>query len=102
MPAIAALLGGIVVSLIGFFAKWMTKRIAVIAAAVVALTAVTATFVGVIEGLIAGISYTAPDFSGVFLILPNNFSACISAMIAARVAYWVYAWNTAIIQMKLF
>ena len=102
MPAVAAVLGAIVVSLITFFAKWMTKRIAVIAAAVVAIVAITGTFVGVIEGILAGITYAAPDFSGVFLILPGNFSACVSAIISARIAYWVYAWNTAIIQMKLF
>tara|TARA_B100002019_G_scaffold283636_1_gene290268 strand:- start:641 stop:949 length:309 start_codon:yes stop_codon:yes gene_type:complete len=102
MPALAGAIGAIIVGLISFFAKWMTKRLAAVAAAVVALLAVVGSFVGIVEGLIAGISYTAPDFSGIFLLLPANFSTCISVIVAARLAYWVYAWNVAIIQMKLF
>jgi len=102
MPALAGAIGAIIVGLIGFFAKWMTKRIAAVAAAVVAILAVVGTFVTAIEGLIAGITYTAPDFSGIFLLLPGNFSTCIGVIISARIAYWVYAWNVAIIQMKLF
>ena len=64
MPALAGAIGAIIVGLIGFFAKWMTKRIAAVAAAVVAILAVVGTFVTAIEGLIAGITYTAPEITG--------------------------------------
>lgn len=102
IPWLAAVIGSVISGLVSFFGKWFSKRVALTLAAVTAVVAVTAGFIGVIEGLIAAIQYAAPDTAGWFLFIPGNFSACLSAIITGKIARWAYEWNVKIIQWKLF
>ena len=101
LPWLAAFIGSILSGLISFFARYFSKKWAVLAAVIVAITATTVTFIALIEGLMAGITTAAPSMAGWGLLLPDNLSACVAAYITARIAKWVYYWHTTVIQWKL-
>lgn len=102
IPWLAAALGSILTSVIAWFATVFTRRVAIIAATITVITGLTVAFIAAIEGLIAGLTYVAPDLAGAFVILPGNFSACISAMVTGKLLKWAYSWNISMAQMKLF
>ena len=101
LPWLATAIGSLFSGLFVFFAQYLTKRVAVIAAVIALVLASTLGMIALIESLLTGITYIAPDFQYVGLILPSNFSSCLGACITARLAYWAYSWNTRIIQYKL-
>lgn len=104
LPWLAGILGGLFASLVAWFASFMTKRLAITAAAVVSILAVTATFYAALEALLSGIVASAPPHFGqaVGLVWPSNASACLAAILSAYVLRWVYDWQVKIIQLKLF
>ena len=99
MPILASLLGSLFFSIVSFLARFLTKKIAILAA--VALTTAFFTF---LSRLFAGIAYVMPDFinDALYWLVPGNFKACVTAYLAARVAAWAYGWNIKILQWKLF
>jgi len=103
MPLLAAFIGSVLFAVIEFFAKWLTKRLAILAAVVVGVTAFTAAFVGAMKALVAGIviAVPAPVVIGASWVLPYNTQACIAVVLAAHVLRWVYDWNVKVIQYKL-
>lgn len=102
IPWLATAIGTFFSGTIAFLAQFFTRRIAVIAAVIAVITSLTLGFVAAIEGLLATITYAAPDLTGVFAILPGNFSTCISVIVTAKMLKWAYGWNVALAQMKLF
>lgn len=102
LPWLAAVLGSLFMTVVTFLATYVTKRIAIIVAAMLALSILTAAFIGLIEGLTSAFSYQFPGIGGLGMVIPADFPALLSAYIAARIAFWVYSWNIKIIQMKLF
>lgn len=91
---LASLLGG----LISFFAQRLTRRIANIAAMVVALGALTTAFWAACEALIAGIGLVTPEFlsQGIGMVVPSNAPVCFAAIASAHVLKWVYDWQVKI------
>ena len=97
MPVFAALVASLFGSLASFFAAWVTKKTALGLAAVtvfglltVALMALIATSVNAalsMDALPAGV------VTGFAMFMPDNFTACMSSIIAAKIAVALYRWN---------
>lgn len=102
IPWLATAIGGFLTTTIAFFASFLTRRFAIIAAVITVVVSLTVAFIATIEGLIAGINYVSPDMAGVFAIVPGNFSACLSVIVTAKMLKWAYSWNVTLAQMKLF
>ena len=104
IPWLAGVIGGIFSALVTFLTSIVTKRIAIITVGLGVLTALTTAFGLALHGLTSGLSSALPyQFSvAVSWVIPNNFVACASACISARVLRWVYEWNVKIVQLKLF
>jgi hypothetical protein len=101
IPWLATAIGTALTGLIAFFGKFLTKKLAIVAAAVTAAVGFTAAFIASIEGLMAGIAYGMPSTGNWFAFLPDNLSACVSAILAAELVRWVYDWNIKILSWKL-
>ena len=102
IPAAAASLGfigsflaGLAGSLTAFFAKYLTKKLAITAGALTAIAAVTTAFWLAIKSSIAAIGLITPPFfnEAMAFIVPWNLEVCISLIIAARVMRYVYEWK---------
>lgn len=78
--------------LVAWFATWMTKRVAIAAAMVVAFLALTTTFYGSVYAGMAGLAIVAPDgFSqAVGMFMPSNTYACVSLYLATQAVRWIY------------
>jgi hypothetical protein len=86
-----------------FFGEFMTKKIAMVAAAVTALTAIMATFKVAIDAALNAITAITP--TGAFLfglgLLPSNTTACITAILTAQTASIIYIYWRNIIAFRL-
>lgn len=104
IPWLAGLLGGLFSAVFGFFAKYLTKRLAIVAAAITAITALTAGFFSMILAAMNGINASLPTDVGILIghVLPSNFELCVATILSAQSARWVYEWNVKVIQMRLF
>ena len=78
--------------LVEFFAKWMTRKVAIAAAMIAAFVALTGVFYAAIYAVVAGITVLTPPYfsTALGLFLPGNTYACLSAICATYVARWVY------------
>ena len=103
MPILASLLGSLFFSIVSFLARFLTKKIAILTAVVLAAVALTSAFFSFVSGLFAGIEYLMPAVidDALCWLLPANTKACVTAYLSARVAAYVYAWNIRILQWKL-
>lgn len=106
MP-IAAFIGSILSALAGFFAQWLTRKVAFAAAAVATYSALT---VAVVAAVMLAISALQSAFIGMgglpaaFMLgflyfMPDNLNAALGIVVAARVTVTVYQWN--VIALKL-
>ena len=102
LPWLAAVLGSLFTGLVTWLAQFITKRVAVIVAAIVALTSLTATFIGLAEAALGGLSYAFPVAANLGFMLPGDLSALAGSYAAIRLAHWVYSWNVKIVQLRLF
>lgn len=104
MPILAAYIGTLFTSIATFFATYITKRLAIIAAAIALFVSVTAAFFVSIKALLSGLSVALPEavVIGASWFLPANAVPCVSAVLTALALRWVYHWQIKIIQLKLF
>lgn len=97
MPLLASLLSGLFGALVEFFARYFTKKVALATAAVAAFGALTLALWAAVTVALAGIAYSFPGGSavavGVWLMVPDNGPACISAIISIDTAVGLYRWN---------
>ena len=102
IPWLAGILGGIASALIGFFSKFVTARLAVVAAGVVIIVSLTAGLFAALEGLLAGLTYVMPSeiAEGVALVTPGNLTTCLSIIITAHMLRYAYDWNVRVLQYK--
>ena len=103
IPILAGILGGLFSALFQSLADVLTKRLALVVAGVAIIAGLTTAFFTLITGLFSAISAVAPNSLGlaISLVIPDNASACVSAIMTARMARWAYEWNVRIIQYKL-
>lgn len=103
IPWLASVLGALFGGLLTFFAQFLTKKLALTAAFVTASLGLFGVFFSVIWGLMQGINFAAPPELGMALsfIVPSNAPACLSVILSAHVARWIYDWNTRVLQFRL-
>jgi len=104
MPWLAGVITSAFTGLFVWFTQFLTKRLALVVAAIAIILAMTAAFFLAIEGLISALSLAAPievtQFAG--FVLPNNISSSIAIIISARLLRYAYDWNVKFTQLKLF
>jgi len=99
------ILSGLLVSIFGVFATFLTKflgvRLAAIVAAVASFTALLVGTYGALAATAAGITATFPTMlmTGVWLFVPDNASACLAAGIACDTVCALYRWNDGALQL---
>lgn len=97
MPLLGGLFMLLFSALTEFFVKYVTKKMALMAAAVATFIALTLGFWAAVTAALAGIAYTFPGGSavavGVWLMVPDNAPACFSALLAVDTAVGLYRWN---------
>ena len=90
MPFIISLFG----SIASFFAISVTKKTAYIAVMISASIALTTALYSVVTNLLTGIYYAMPDtVAAGAAFLPSNTAVCLTAVITAKTARFVYDWN---------
>lgn len=103
----AAFIGTILTSLAGFFATWLSKKVAFGAATVATYGALTVAIVAVVMAAISGLQASfigmgglpASFMLGFLYFMPDNLNAVLGVCVAARVSVTVYQWN--VIALKL-
>ncbi len=96
MPWLINLVG----SLAGFFGIQLAKKTALITVMLAASVALTLALAVAITNLLGGITAALPtDLSAGAAFLPSNTSACISAVLTAKVARFIYDWNMKNLEM---
>ena len=103
IPFLAGVMGSLFAGLISFFAKYLTKRIALTAAFITASLGLFAVFFAACWAVLQGIIVAAPPEISLALafFVPSNAPACLGALLTVNAARWVYDWNTRVIQFRL-
>lgn len=99
---ILAGIGSAIASALGYFSAWSAKRITLVIAGVAAIAVAVGLFVSAVESAITSIAVTMPpEIQTAFLFVPGNVSACITAIVTAHVARWVYSLHLKAINIKV-
>lgn len=107
VPVVGALYGVVgaissgFTAVVGFFAARMTAKVAMVGTAVAVITTLTIALVTLFSALAASLSAALPPAALQFAqsFLPGNLNACVSVVIAAMVARWVYDRHVQIVAM---
>ncbi len=102
LAALGTFLISVFISLVGWLAKFVTKKVAIYLAATGSIMALSAGFYAVGYGLISTLLSYTPSYvdQALSLVMPNNVGTCFSVIVSTRVARWVYVWNYQYIQMN--
>jgi hypothetical protein len=92
MPWLAAFLGGILVQIISFFMKYVTRVVAVKLGYVALFTALLITFATFILALMNSAIMVLPATYGTLLsyLIPWNLYLCASIIATAHLAKWMF------------
>lgn len=92
---IVTVLSSVLTAITEFLVKFFTKRVALVAAGIALFLGLTATFIGALQVLILGIVAVTPSIvtQAYGWVMPSNFDDCLSAIMAAYVARWIYDIN---------
>lgn len=95
MPLFAVLVVGMFGKFFGAWADTLTRKAAIIVAAVAAISALTVAFVSTVVGLVTSIMPGLPSVAstGIWLFVPYNAAACLGVMFAVDAMCGVYAWS---------
>ena len=96
MPIFAGLVGSLFSALAVYLAKFLTVRVAAIAAAVTTFGVLTLGLFAAAVGLTSTLTVAFPSIvmTGVWLMLPDNLVPCFAAIIATDTVVALYRWNT--------
>jgi len=105
MPLLGSLILGLFSGFAGFLAQWVTKKVALAAAAVAAFSALTVALyvaaVAAINGLIVAFPSSQGVLLGAYLAVPDNGPGVIAACLAWDAVYAVYRWNVRIVNIAV-
>lgn len=103
LPWLATILGGLFLSFVSLLAQFLTKRLALILAVVLAMSGLTIAFFAGIVGIVNGLAEVSPPMltQALGLVYPPNANLLIASCLSARVARWIYEWNMKVIYMRL-
>lgn len=97
MPWLATLLVSIFNALVNFFVVWFTKKTAIGLAAIAVFFTLTVGLWTIVGTSLHALTYALLDhpgfLMGLWVAVPSNAQACISATIAADTAIALYKWN---------
>lgn len=106
MPLLGALLVSLFSGIAAFFAQWLTKKIAFVAAALTAFAALLFSFLAIISALWASLSAAFPANSyvlmGFWMVVPANFAPCLAALITAKLARAAYDYNVGALKLAAY
>lgn len=95
-------IGSAAASALGYFSAWSAKRITLVIAGVAAIAVAVTVFVSAITNALSAVAVTMPaEIQLAFLFIPSNVSACVSAIVTAHVARWVYSLHLKAINIKV-
>ncbi|MDO9476222.1 MAG: DUF5455 family protein [Pseudohongiella sp.] len=105
LTATALKLGSTIVAsvsgLIAFAGSMITARVGLVAAAVAAITALTIALIAVFTNLASSIQVAIPasavEFAAAFF--PGNLTTCVSVLVSAQAARWVFQRNVEVVKM---
>ena len=107
MPYLAALLANGFAQLVGYLTAFFGKKLAVAGALAAFLVGGWVAIQGTLKAIWTGLAWSIPaEIVGPLqlaaYVMPSNLSACFSALIAARLARWVWdrqrEWAVAVAQ----
>jgi len=104
MPFLAAFFFNAFSALFGFLATYLTKRLALGAAAVAMVLAVTVAFYATIRSLVQGVMGLVTNeylLMGIYACIPSNFETCLTAILLADIAAFLYRYQLANIRMLM-
>lgn len=100
---VVSLITGVFTSLFSYLAQFLTKRLLIVVTSITVLIAITTAFFLAIDTLMQTIIVSMPtevsQYIGLFL--PSNFTACMSAIVTAKLARWAYDWKRNMINIRL-
>lgn len=101
MPWLVSLFAAAVLEVFKFAVKLFTKKTAITLGYIGTFLLFFGLFVAVLEGLLAGLSYYTPDGFDLACswFIPSNFSACLSAIMAAKIAR--FAWDLTLTKIDM-
>ena len=103
IPVLGAVITGAVSSLFTFTAQVVTKRLAMVSAAVVILITIISAFHLAISALIDAIAVSMPAEinTAAGMVLPDNAVDCAATVMAAQFLRYAMQWKTKVVEMKL-
>lgn len=88
----ASLLTGLLAGIASWFGAWFSKKVAMGLSLVAVFTTLTAALTAalwtMLQGLVVAIPTEWACYIGMWI--PNNFSACVSAIVTAKLLRWAY------------
>lgn len=102
MGAIGQLFGVAFGRILGFFGTYISGKLLLLGAGVAAFLAMLLALNVLFNSLLTGLSMVMPaEFQWGLGIIPQNIPACVSAIITARVALWIFQVKWAIVKVKM-
>lgn len=104
MPLLGSLILGLFSGFAGFFAQWLTRKVAIVVAAVSAFGVLSgALFFGTIaaiNGLVVAFPSSPALLTGLYLCVPDNAPTVVAACLSFDAVLAVYRWNLAVLRMS--
>lgn len=105
MPLLGSLLSSLFVGIAEFFAKWVSRKVAAVGAAIAVMATLTGTLYVALGALVSGIAWSLPASQavslGIWLVVPDNGPACVAACLAADAAIAIYRLNVLNVQFAI-
>ena len=103
LPWLGAAIGALLVTVFGYFAQLFTKRLIIIVAVVAGVATFTAALYVALDSLVGSVSVSAPAelSQAASMFLPGNLTACVTALLSAKIIRWVYDWNVRVLTMQV-
>jgi hypothetical protein len=103
IPLLLSVIGGLFASAFAYVALFVSKKLILVTAGILVIAGTTAAFFSALDSLTSSISFSAPPWYNlaVQLVVPENATFCISAMLSAHLLRFAYDWNIKLIRMKL-
>lgn len=104
MMKLASWLLGAFTTVAAFFAKFVTRRFAIVLSGVTVFLAMTASVFAAIHSMIAGAAASISNphvLMGMSAVMPDNFELCIAVYFSAKLTLWAYNLNKDLLQMYL-
>lgn len=102
MGAIGRLFGVVFGRIIGFFGTYISGKLLILGAGVAAFLAMLLALNALFNLLLGSLSMAMPvEFQWGLGFIPQNIPTCVSAIITARAALWIFQVKWAIIKVKI-